>query len=223
LNAIVRLRDLVKGTGGGAAVLLAANGVAALPFADAYRTCVAGWTSDGQIWRADVDQSTRVVPFLLRCSYRNGVAETHGPSAGALLAWASVLLLMAVAIFVHRGAPVARGLAGSAGVLALYGYLTVPLAFDIGSEGAAVVGVPLVYAIDRGLRVQTGERMQSVVVAIVLPIVVLLCWFVGWCVELNTAGALFAMLAGAGAASLVHSKHVGNALRPVRGFLVDSP
>ena len=224
LNASVRVKRLMSTAAGCLAVVVGANGLASLPFAYAYQMCVADWTTDGQIWRADVDISTRLLPYSLHCSYANGVVETHGPGLGALLAWAVAVAIALIATVRYRRAAAVRGLASSVAVLAAYGYLAEPLGFEFGWAVATVVGAPIVYGIDRGLRVRADRRLHSCLLALVLPAVVLLSWWVAWAFEQHTVGVLIAVLIGAGTAALIERvESLEEYLRPARHFLADPP
>ena len=189
-----------------AACLLAvvcADGIASLPFADAYQTCVDGWHLDGQTWRAEVELSTQVLPYSLHCSYANGVVETHGPGIAAWLAWVVAVAMALIATVHYRHTPAARGLASSLAVLAAFGYLAQPLGMEIGGVLATLGGVPLVYGIDRGLRARPDRRLHSCLLAAVLPAVVLISWGMAWAMEQPTAGVLIAVVIGAGTAALI--------------------
>jgi hypothetical protein len=187
------------------------------PFAYAYQICVADWTTDGQIWRADVDISSRLLPYSLHCSYANGVVETDGPGLGALLAWAVAVAIALIATVRYRRAAAARGLASSLAVLAAYGYLAELLGFELGWAVATVACVPIVYGIDRGLRTRPDRRLHSCMLAMALPAVVLVTWWVAWAFEQPTVGVLIAGLIGVGTAALIERvKGLEGYLRPAR-------
>jgi hypothetical protein len=225
LNATMSVKLWMGIVAAGLLAIVGANGLASLPFADAYQICVGGWFLDGQIWRADVDLSTQVLPYSLRCSYANGLVETHGPGLGTWLGMAVAVAVAVIATMRFRGRAAARGLAGSLAVLAAYGYLAQQLGMEFGAEVAALAGVPVAYGIDRGLRARTDRRLHSCLLAVVLPIIVLAFWWLAWAADKPTVGVLIAVAIGAGTAALIERvKHLDELLlRPARDGLAGPP
>jgi hypothetical protein len=179
------------------------NGIASLPFANAYQVCVDGWFLDGQVWRADVQLSIQLLPYSLRCSYDNGLVETHGPELGTWLAVAVAVAMALMATTRFRGRAGVRGLVGGLVVLAACGYLAQWLGMELGVEVATLAGVPVVYGIDRGLRIRAARKLRSCLLAVVLPVIVLLTWGTAWAVEQPAVGVLIAVTLGSGIAALI--------------------
>jgi hypothetical protein len=205
--------------------VICADGIASLPFADAYQTCMDGWYLDGQTWRAEVELSTQVLPYALHCSYANGVVETHGPGIGAWLAWVVAVATTLIATMHYRRIAAARGLAGSLAVLAAFGYLAQPLGMEIGGVLATLGGVPVVYGIDRGLRARPDRRLHSCLLAAVLPAIVLISWGMAWAWAQPTAGVLIAAVFGVATAALIErvERLEELLLRPARDGLAGPP
>jgi hypothetical protein len=178
-------------------VTVAANGIAALPWASNSGCADFPGTRDA-------DVSLQLVPFGLVCDYEadaTGPAETvvRAPSIATFVAW---LLFVGAVVAVglrRREMPAARGLVSGICVLGVFGFLATIWEMPGAMAATVLYGVALAGVVDLWLWPAAGRWEALLSTAVLLPFAVVAAWFAP---GLYGAEALAAALGLAAAAAI---------------------
>jgi hypothetical protein len=187
-------------------VIVATSGAAALPWASN-----TGCADDFPRTR-DADVSVQLVPFGLVCDYEadsTGPAETvvRAPSIPVFVVWLLFVGAMVAVGLRRRAKPAARGLVSGTCVLGLFGFLATFWEMSAAMVVTVLYGAAVPAVVDWWLWPATGRWLALLVTAFLLPLAVVVAWFVPGLYGAEGLAAALGLAAGAAIAAVC--SHLG--------------